>query len=47
MIWAQFKDPVSHLFLTSTVVASWFLTQEAAASNPSNDKYFIKFSENI
>ena len=40
MNWAQFKDPVSHMCLVGTVVASWSLTQEVAGSNPFNDKYF-------
>ena len=30
MDWAQFKDPVSHMCLAGTVVASWSLTQEVA-----------------
>ena len=34
MIWNQFKDSVSHMCLTGTVVASWFVTQEVASSNP-------------
>ena len=28
--WAQFKDPVSHMCLDGTMVASWSLTQEVA-----------------
>ena len=28
MNWAQFKDPVPHMHLAGTVVASWSLTQE-------------------
>ena len=28
--WAQFKDPVSHMCLAGTVVASWSLTQDVA-----------------
>ena len=28
----QFKDPVSHMYLAGTVVASWSLTQEVAGS---------------
>ena len=32
--WGQFKDPVSHLCLSGTVVASWSLTQMLAASKP-------------
>ena len=31
---AQFKDPVSHMCLAGSVVASWSLTQEAAGSSP-------------
>ena len=30
MNWAQFKDPVSHISLAGTVVASWPLTQGVA-----------------
>ena len=30
----QFKDPVSHMCLASTVVSSWPLTQDVAGSNP-------------
>ena len=30
MNWAQFKDPVTHMCLAGTVVASWSLTQEVA-----------------
>ena len=30
----QFKNPVSHLCLADTVVASWSLTQKVAGSNP-------------
>ena len=30
MNWAQFKDPISHMGLAGTVVASWSLTQEMA-----------------
>ena len=33
MNWAQFKDPVSHMCLDGTVVASWFLTQGVAGSS--------------
>ena len=29
----QFKDPLSHMCLAGTVVASWSLTQEVAGSN--------------
>ena len=34
MNWAQFKDPVSHMCLAGSVVASWYLTQQVAGSNP-------------
>ena len=34
MNWAQFKDPVSHMCLTGTVVAAWSLKQEVAGSSP-------------
>ena len=34
MNWAQFKDPVSHMCLADTVVASWPLTPEVAVSSP-------------
>ena len=30
MNWAQFKDPVSHMCLTGTVVSSWSVTHEEA-----------------
>ena len=30
MNWPQFKDPVSHMCLAGTMVASWSLTQEVA-----------------
>ena len=30
MKWAQFKDPVCHMCLAGTVVASWSLIQEVA-----------------
>ena len=33
MNWCEFKDPVSHMSLAGTVVASWFLSQEVAVSN--------------
>ena len=53
---AQFKDPVSHMCLAGTVVASWSLTEEVAEWQglepfQCNDKYFVtefsEFSENI
>ena len=53
MNWAQFKDPVSHMCLTGTVVESWSLTQEMAGSSPfavmANIfvSEFSEFSENI
>ena len=34
MNWAQFKDPVSQMFLIGAVVACWSLTQEAGRSSP-------------
>ena len=34
MNWAEFKDPVCHMCLAGTVVASWSLTQEMAGSSP-------------
>ena len=36
----QFKNPVSHMCLTGTVVISWSLTQEVAGSSRFNDKHF-------
>ena len=33
MNWAQYKDPVSHMRIADTVVASWSLTQELSGSN--------------
>ena len=53
MNWAEFKDPVSHVCLAGTVVASWSLTQEVASSNPFTvmTSIFVtkcsEFSENI
>ena len=34
---AQFKDPVLHMCLAGTVIASWSLTQEVAGSSPFKD----------
>ena len=34
MNWAQFKDPVSHMCLAGTLVASWSLTQEVTGESP-------------
>ena len=34
MNWSQFKDPVYHICLAGTVVASLSLTQEVAGSSP-------------
>ena len=34
MNWALFKDPVSHVRLAGTVVASWCLAQDVAGSHP-------------
>ena len=53
MNWAQFKDPVSHMCLAGTVVASWSLTQEVAGLRPLTVMTnifvtkFAEFSENI
>ena len=33
MNWVQFKDPVTHMCLAGTVVASWHLTQEVNTRN--------------
>ena len=33
MNWAQFKEPVSHMYLVGVMVASWSLTQEVAGSS--------------
>ena len=49
MIWAQFKDPVSHMFLAGTVVASWSLTQGVAGSSSftvMTNIFVTEFSEN-
>ena len=44
----KFKNPVSHMCLAGTVVASCSLTQVVAGLSPFNDTYFVtKFSENI
>ena len=34
MNWAGYKDPVSHMCVADTVVASWSLTQEVAGLSP-------------
>ena len=49
MKWAQFKDPVAHMCLAGTVVASWYLTQEVAGSSSFNNKYLfvIQFTEKL
>ena len=53
MNWNQFKDSVSDRCLAGSVVASWFLTQEVAGSNPFTvmTNIFVnelgEFSENI
>ena len=51
MNYSQLKDPVSHMCLASTVVASWSLTQKVAGSNPStvmtNIFFLIEFPEFI
>ena len=53
MNWAQFKDNVSYMCLSGTVVACWSLTQEATGSSPFTVirnifvTEFSEFSENI
>ena len=52
MNWDPFKDPVSHMCLAGTVVASWSLTEQVADLNPftvmTNLFIFVTgFSENI
>ena len=56
MNWAQFKDPVSHICLVGTVVASWSFTQRGgwvAGLSPFTVMTnifvteFAEFSENI
>ena len=32
--WGKFKDPISHMCLSCTVITSWCLTQDMAGSNP-------------
>ena len=44
MNWTQFKDPVSHMCLAGTAVASWSLTQKVAGSSPFDDKYFLSIN---
>ena len=34
MNWAEFEDPVSHVCLSGTMVASWSLIQEVAGLSP-------------
>ena len=47
MNWAGFKDPVSHMCLAGTMVASCSLTQEVAGSSPFTvNKFFVtEFAE--
>ena len=45
MNWAQFKDPISHVCLPGTAVASWSLTQEVAGSSPFTVRTSIFVSE--
>ena len=53
MNWAQFKDPVFHMCLAGTVVATWSLTQKITSSSPSTVMTnifvteFSRFRENI
>ena len=53
MNWARFKDPVSHMCLSGTVVAFWSLTQEVAGLSPFTTmtnifvNKFAEFSKNI
>ena len=53
MNWTQFKDPVPHMCLAGTVVASWSLTQEVSGLSPLTvmKNIFVtelaKFIENI
>ena len=41
----QFKYPVSHICLAGTAVASWFLPQKMAGSNPFTGKTNIFVTE--
>ena len=41
----KFKDPVSHMCLVGTVVASWSLTQEVAGLNSFTAMTFILVTE--
>ena len=34
MNWVQYKDPVSHMCLVGTIIASWSLAQDVAGSSP-------------
>ena len=48
MNWTQFTDPVSHMCLAGTVVASWSLTQEMVRSSPftvMTNVFVIEFAE--
>ena len=53
MNWAEFKDPVSHVYLAGAVVVSWSLTQEVVGLSPSTVLAnifvtgFAGFNENI
>ena len=48
MKWAQFIDPVSHMSLAGTVVASWSHTQNMAGLSPfivMTNSFVFEFSE--
>ena len=50
MNWAQCIDPVSHMCLVGTMVASWSLTQEGAGLSPftvMTNIFVTEFSEFI
>ena len=48
MNWAQFKDPVSHVWLSGTVVACWFVAQEVVGLNTHFlQKYFSSSTDSV
>ena len=50
MKWAQFKDPISYMYLADAVLAYWSVTQEVVGLIPFTviaNIFITEFSENI
>ena len=45
--WPQFKDLVSHMCLSGTIIASWCLTQVVTGSSTFNVKLFCQWIQQI